>query len=135
MHSSTDFTYGQRTGILRFYGSSDADNIQYLCYAGNGEGLNNPAMQNVSKVGPLPQGFYAIDHPADDPVVGEFAMRLIPQGSIEMFGRSDFFMHGDNPRMNHTASEGCIVASRAAREFVADKVARGFNTLHVVEGD
>lgn len=128
---SSFFSYGQSSGVLRFLDGTEDTNVQYLAYAGNGEGLNNPAMQNVSKVGPLPQGLYTIAPPADDPVVGEFAMRLNPYESNEMFGRADFFIHGDNPQMNHSASEGCIVTSRAAREFVAEKVAQGFNVLLV----
>ena len=133
-NSSSIFIYQQATGILKFLGLAAIENPQFLAYAGRGEGLNNPAMQNVPKVGPLPQGRYLIAPPADDPVVGEFALRLSPYNSNEMFGRADFFIHGDNPQMNHTASEGCIVTARADREYVAEKVARGFNVLQVVAG-
>ncbi len=35
-------------------------------YSGHGLGLNNPAMQNVPDVGPLPQGTYVIGDPHDN---------------------------------------------------------------------
>ena len=78
-------------------------------YAGRGAGLNNPDMQDVEGVGPLPRGLYVAGEPHDDPKVGKYAMRLTPSDTNEMFGRACFFMHGDNAEENHTASEGCIV--------------------------
>lgn len=88
-------------------------------YSGHGDGLNNPASCNVKDVGPLPQGSYTIGPPADNPHVGLFAMALTPDPSNEMFGRSGFFIHGDNPQMNHTASDGCIILANAIRRDIA----------------
>jgi Protein of unknown function (DUF2778) len=89
-------------------------------YAGHGDGLNNPAMCNVPDVGPLPQGKYTIGQPISDDNVGVFALPLTPDPSNDMFGRSAFFIHGDNPAMNHTASDGCIVLARPIRQVIAD---------------
>ena len=88
-------------------------------YSGHGEGLNNPSMCNVHDVGPLPQGKYSIGPAADNPHVGLFAMRLTPDPSNEMFGRAGFFLHGDNPQMNHTASDGCIILANPIRRDIA----------------
>ena len=88
-------------------------------YAGHGVGLNNPAMCNVHFIGPLPQGKYTIGQPRNDDEVGVFALPLTPVPSNEMFGRSEFFIHGDNPQMNHTASDGCIILPSPVRHDVA----------------
>lgn len=88
-------------------------------YSGHGEGLNNPSMCNVHNVGPLPQGNYTIGQPRDDEEVGKFAMPLTPSPDNTMFGRSEFFIHGDNPKLNHTASDGCIILIRPLREAIA----------------
>ncbi len=45
------YTYSQSTGVLHH------DGIPLLtCYAGHGDGLNSPAMQDQHDAGPLPQG-------------------------------------------------------------------------------
>lgn len=90
-------------------------------YAGNGDGLNNPAMQDAHGVGPLPQGEYLIGDlmPSHD-TVGLNVLPLIPNPDNKMFGRSGFFIHGDNPAMNHSASDGCIVLPLWVRMQVSD---------------
>lgn len=89
-------------------------------YAGHGKGLNNPDMMNVPDVGPLPAGKYKIGQPHDDKHVGVFALPLTPDADNKMFGRSAFYIHGDNPQLNHTASNGCIILSRAVRNDIAN---------------
>lgn len=89
-------------------------------YAGNGAGLNNPAMTNVPNVGPLPIGKYKIGEPYNDGQVGVFALPLTPDPSNEMFGRSLFRIHGDNSKLNHSASHGCIVLPRPVRNDIAN---------------
>lgn len=87
-------------------------------YSGAPSGKNNPAMQNVACIGPIPQGNYAIGEPFDSPAHGPFAMPLEPDPSNEMFGRSGFLMHGDSIEHPGCASEGCIIMQRAVREAV-----------------
>jgi hypothetical protein len=109
-------TFEQSTG--KWYG--DNGTLLLEGYSGNGRGLNNPAMQNVAKVGPLPCGHYTIGElQTEHAELGADVMALIPDPDNEMFGRSDFYLHGDNEAMNHTASEGCIVASKPDRLTVA----------------
>jgi Protein of unknown function (DUF2778) len=108
-------TYQQSTG--RF---TDADeNLVGVGYSGNGQGLNNPEMQAVAMHGPLPQGDYEIGTAFTDPKLGRLAMPLAPCEGQHLFGRSGFFIHGDNQAMNHTASEGCIILSHIARGAIA----------------
>jgi hypothetical protein len=86
-------------------------------YTGHGEGKNNPAMQDVKNVGPLPRGRYVgicLWNP--HPHVGAYAIELHPDSSNEMFGRSGFFLHGDSIEHPGEASDGCIIQPRAIRE-------------------
>ena len=55
----------------------------------------------------------------EHPNLGPVAMPLTPDPGNEMHGRSDFWIHGDNPDMNQTASQGCIIMSRPTREAIA----------------
>ena len=109
------WTYSQSSGKL----TSATGAVTGTGYSGRGPGLNNPEMQNVKDVGPLPQGHYTFgDLVAHDPVVGEYAIPLIPSPDNQMFGRGDFFCHGDNPQVNHSASEGCIIMALTVREEI-----------------
>jgi hypothetical protein len=92
-------------------------------------GLNDPDLSHVPNVGPLPAGRYFIGHFEDRPIVGKFAAPLTPSPKNEMFGRSGFFIHGDNPEMNFTASDGCMVFAHTIRMEIA---ASGDDLLEVV---
>ena len=97
-------------------------------YAGNGDGINNPLATDEVMHGPLPVGLYTIGTPINKPMsVGVYALPLTPNPSNCMFGRSQFYIHGDNAQANHTASDGCIVAERTIREICAQH-----QTLQVV---
>lgn len=98
-------------------------------YAGHQQGVNNPKLQNVRRVGPLPQGTYHIGEPVDSANVGPHALPLTQQTG-DTFGRSAFYIHGDNPSRNQSASHGCIVMSRKTRQLI---VASGDSELAVVE--
>ena len=83
-------------------------------YSGVGTGLNNPAMQDVKNVGPIPVGLYSLGEVSNEK--GPLTIRLNPSSSNEMHGRDGFLVHGDNHLMNHTASEGCIIMPNATRQ-------------------
>ena len=111
--------YEQSTGKM----IDPAGSLVATGYAGgnggkNPEGVNNPEMQNIKCVGPLPQGIYTMK----DPIVtgshlGPFAIPLFPDPKNTMFGRGSFYIHGDRsgppPRR---ASEGCIIMPNAIRK-------------------
>lgn len=119
--------YEQATGKL-----FDKDNTDIATgYAGRALGKNNPAMQDVKGIGPLPCGMYTIYAPHDSTTVGKYAMRLLPDPQNEMFGRSSFYMHGDAIHDPGNASHGCIVMDRTVRELVWDS---GDHRLQVVSG-
>jgi hypothetical protein len=87
-------------------------------YAGHGEGLNNPQLQDTHNVGPLPEGFYSIGPAHTSQRTGPVTMNLDPDPGNGMYGREDFRIHGDNPKGDHSASDGCMVFGRAARETI-----------------
>jgi Protein of unknown function (DUF2778) len=78
------------------------------CYAGMDIGKNNAAMQEVHDVGPLPAGIYTIGLMVMRHPLGP-SMMLTPDLTNEMFGRSGFFIHLDNPAHPGFSSDGCIV--------------------------
>lgn len=84
----------------------------------NPEGINNPSLQNVHNVGPLPEGIYTFGAWIDNhPRLGRDVFALIPDTENNMFGRGDFYVHGDTPQPRH-ASEGCIVLLNSVRKLL-----------------
>ena len=117
--------YTQSTGILLFPDGKTTT----TGYSGHGAGKNNPAMQDVPMVGPIPVGSYAIGRRFDSETHGPVSLQLTPFPKNEMFGRSGFLVHGDAVLAPGTGSEGCIVIGRPTRlamSFDPDK------TLQVV---
>jgi hypothetical protein len=106
--------YHQTTGKI----TTDIDVLIGQGYAGQGKGKNNPKMQNVVNVGPLPRGKYFIGIPYDSEHTGPFTIPLKPFDTNKMYGRSDFKIHGDSISNPGTASYGCIIMSRKTREAI-----------------
>lgn len=89
-------------------------------YSGNTIGLNNPDMESVPNIGPIPVGQWQITAWHDlYENKGPCVAQLSPVGH-DAHGRSGFLIHGDNAAMNHTASDGCIIACRAIRQQLRD---------------
>jgi Protein of unknown function (DUF2778) len=95
-------------------------NILGVGWAGQGIGKNNPDMDGVHNIGPLPAGLYTITAPYDNPKTGPYTMNLEPDPSNNMKGRADFRIHGaafTNPELS---SEGCIIQVRGVRQAIWD---------------
>lgn len=128
----SNWTYKQTTGEL-----FNPDGVFVAKgYAGgnlgkNPEGKNNPDMQFVHNVGPLPQGWYTIEPPIEHSTVGLFALPLTPDPENNMGGRGHFYIHGDliGHAGEDVGSEGCVVMPNATRHEVASS---GNNRLEVV---
>ena len=105
--------YDQESGIITLN-----DKFVSAGYAGAGDGKNNPAMQDVHNVGPLPRGDYTIGEPCDTKTHGPYVLHLTPAAENEMCGRSGFLIHGDSVVHPGTASEGCIILPRPVRERI-----------------
>ena len=95
-------------------------------YSGKGEGLNNPFQQAMpgapgkADAGPIPSGNYTVGTMFDNKgKTGPGSMRLTPDAGNDMHGRSGFLIHGDNSKHNFSASEGCIILPRGARDAIS----------------
>lgn len=108
------WTYEQSTGWLR-----NKEGKKFARgYSGYGIGRNNPIMQNVRNVGPIPRGHYIAGTPRDTETHGPYVIPLTPDPTNEMFGRSAFLVHGDSISAPGTASHGCIILPRMARQRI-----------------
>jgi len=126
------WTYIQKTGELLHDGEHAADGYSGYNNPETGqEGKNNPDLENVPEIGPIPVGTYSIGTPHDTLTHGPFVLPLEPDSGNQMFGRSAFLIHGDSKVEPGTASRGCIIMARAIREQVA---ASGDTSLQVIAG-
>jgi hypothetical protein len=89
-------------------------------YSGSGIGKNAPTLQRVKNLGPIPCGTYAIGKPYQHPKLGECTMDLTPCEGTDVFGRSDFRIHGDSIEFPGTASHGCLVVNRIIRTRISE---------------
>jgi len=120
--SSGNLTYiDNNTGERTFIGQG---------YSGIGQGYNNPNMQNVKNVGPIPRGTYYYGDPLDKNnrmYKGSLTLPLTPNDetrkSILEMGRDpdSFLIHDDNPnKPPRTSSTGCIILRHRIRQQMAD---------------
>lgn len=100
------------------------------CYSGHGLGMDNPAFESVHGVGVIPRGRWEIVKWYDNyGPKGPIVARLEPI-SHDAYDRNGFLIHGDNSAMNHTASDGCIIAPHDIRVKLRES---GETALEVVE--
>lgn len=125
---ATQWTYKVSTGEL----ADQAGTVVGTGYSGRDSGLNNPDAEQDKGVGPIPAGRWIVGTFFDHPHLGPCVSRLIPSSEppkTETFGRTGFFIHGDNAEANHSASDGCIILARDLREKIRDS---GLNVALIV---
>ena len=125
------WTYVQQTGEM----IDPTGKLLAVGYAGNGAGKNNPAMQDVHGVGPLPCGFYRIEKAVDTVDHGPEVMWLVPDPANEMFGRGGFGLHGDSKANPGCASKGCPCLPRAARDTINASMDRKLQVVASLPND
>lgn len=106
--------YNQRTGVLTHNGRVIGSG-----YSGAPMGYNNPQMEAVPNVGPIPRGRYRIGIPRNTGTHGPHAMDLTPIGHLA-HGRTNFLIRGERrtgPRGH--ASTGCVILERPLREQIS----------------
>lgn len=118
--------YNQKTGLL----TRDLTPLG-SGYSGRGAGRNNPRMQGIRSIGPIPCGEYQIGPAYDTRNLGPVSIPLTPIGHDAM-GRSGFFVHGDNS--SGDASHGCIVLPRPIRDQIA-RLRKSGESLLVISGE
>lgn len=109
------WTYNQRTGAL----TDPQGVVLEHGYSGAQPYVNVPRAAWREDKGPIPCGSYGIGVAYDHANLGPCSMPLEPEPTNTMFGRDAFFIHGDTQSMDHTASTGCIIMSRATRDTVS----------------
>jgi hypothetical protein len=124
--------YSQSTGQLWEVMEDGSTQLLGTGWAGNNEGKNNPAMQDVHDVGPLPRGLYYIGPPLRESYLGPYAMPLSPHPNNQMFGRDGFYIHGAamDPEKRGQESRGCIVQMHDVRVNLWDVL--GLRLIEVV---
>jgi hypothetical protein len=104
-------------------GGTDPNNADTIA------GKNNPVLQAVHFVGPIPQGMWTIGELVNSVTHGRYAMMLTPDADTDTFGRDHFLMHGDSIPNPGFASDGCIIQPYDARVKVWES---GDHRLQVV---
>ena len=94
-------------------------------YSGNGRGVNNPALQGVAGVGPVPTGKWKIvELRLTGAATGPYTIVIHKADSTpnddfdDVTRRGAFRIHGDNVKGDNSASHGCIILPRAVRERI-----------------
>lgn len=126
-----DLEYYQSSGHLILCDDQGGRCVLARAYSGAPEHVNKPQSEGLVAKGPIPKGVWKLGHAIDHKTLGPVAIPLTPVDvpSLARSGRSGFLIHGDNAKGNQTASRGCIIASRAAREAIR---ALGIRVLTVV---
>ena len=118
------FVYHQRSGRLAapdgsvlavgYAGYDDGDGVPEP-----GEGKNDPGMERVKMVGPLPAGRWAMGPAFDHARLGTCCIPLLPLPGTRTYGRSGFLVHGDSRKQPGAGSHGCVVMPLAVRQQLA----------------
>ena len=125
------WTWDQSAGELRRSGK-----LVSRGYSGKGRGRNNPSLQGVQGVGPVPRGRWKIVERYDSPNVGLYVLRIHAVDATpgddrhDATGRGAFRIHGDSIKAPGTASQGCIVLPKAIRAAIWTS---GDRDLEVIE--
>lgn len=114
------WTYSQSTGELKH----DGVVVNRHGYSGAGSGKNNPAMQSVANVGPIPQGTYTIGAARANMSRGRWTMPLLPNSGTNTFGRTGLLIHADSIHHPGEASTGCIILPPPVRHNIATSTDR-----------
>jgi hypothetical protein len=112
-------TYSQSGHKFTWKGKTYGGNAK--TYSGNGTRKNKPASQCVRDHGPIPRGKYKLGKIGSHPKLGTNVIKLTPEDTTVMCGRSNFYIHGDkkSPAPQGNASEGCIVTPLSIRLMIS----------------
>jgi lipoprotein-anchoring transpeptidase ErfK/SrfK len=97
-------TYNQSTGEF-CNGNTGKCTKSYSGYKGETD-------QTKQNLGPAPAGKYTIENKCDEK---GGRCNLKPDSSNNMYGRSNFQIHGDNDKGDQSASHGCIILNKQDR--------------------
>jgi hypothetical protein len=93
-----------------------SDGWSITCYSGASGYRDDPSKISVKDKGPIPTGAFYITGVTSSK--GPNTIVLQPDGNNDMYGRTDFRIHGDNS--TGTASSGCIIMGPNGRQKIVD---------------
>lgn len=136
-----ELAYEQSTGALYLEDRNNSRALLAVGYSGAPGYVNNPRQEGEVAKGPIPVGMWLVGTAVDHPRLGPVSIPLRPyhvrfdektgEATVvtdsNRLGRSGFYIHGDNAKLNQSASSGCIIMPRGIRDaIVALKVKRLF---------
>lgn len=131
--SQLDWVWDSARGHLYLANGQDVRTLVACGYSGAFGAQNRPEREGEHAIGPIPRGMWLLDAPVDShPRLGPLVIPLEAQDAKTSRGRSGFYIHGDNPQGDNSASNGCIIASRATRAVIAAMYWGGVRRLTVV---
>ncbi|WP_442789675.1 tlde1 domain-containing protein [Novosphingobium sp. SL115] len=114
------FRYEQTSGRL-LWRRGDSFRFVATGYAGAPGFVNDPDADHLRQRGPIPRGQYWIRERKHSRFQSP-AFFLDPFEENEMHGRSGFWIHGDNARLNRSGSTGCIVIGWHDRAWIGRQI-------------
>jgi hypothetical protein len=114
-----EYTWDQSAGALY-----DGAKLISPGYSGKGRGKNNPSLQGMQGVGPIPAGRWKMVNVYNSAKVGKFTITLHSMDDAVLddthtpTGRGAFRIHGDSIREPGSASNGCIILPLAIRKMI-----------------
>ncbi|WP_457625852.1 tlde1 domain-containing protein [Persephonella sp.] len=107
--------YYQSSGLMVCIGDNTGkEYYREKGYSGYGQGKNNPDMQHIPNVGPIPRGLWRLGNRwYNHPRLGKNVINLVPLPGNTCYNTQrecdTFRIHGDSLRNPGNASHGCIV--------------------------
>lgn len=113
-----DWVYQQSTGNLYLADDEDARTYVAHGYSGAPDHVDRTESEGLIAKGPIPRGLWRMDPPSDHKRLGPCCIGLEAADPRTALKRSGFYVHGDNERVDGSASSGCIILDRATRELM-----------------
>ena len=125
--------YDSYTGRLQCYTNVNGTykkTVDAYGYSGRGEGKNNPRLQDVRDVGPIPEGFWTMKSVQQTPTQVSIWLEPYPGSPVFNFDRDpmSFLIHGDykDPKKKGKASKGCPIFDKEYRDKIAEQLGETF---------
>ena len=109
------WTYSQSTGELKQNGKLMGTGYSGRNVPGGPQGRNNPELEAMPNIGPVPRGRYTIPNPVKVAHNSPPVFPLAPKGH-NAHGRTGFQIHGNN--VKNDASRGCIILDFPVRTAI-----------------
>lgn len=130
-----EFYYAVNTGKMYLRSGEDTVEVD-RGYSGYKEYRNSSHYETKVSAGSIPRGVWSVGFGETHPRLGPQAIPLEFESGGEPgapFGRTGFFIHGDNKLLNFSASIGCIILPRSARDCI-DHLSRRSGVRRLVVG-